>query len=70
MSRRFTAMCVPGELNDGADADWYVFALLFRTSDKVGTGPQARSLAAMRSDVLASVAAEDEAAPPLFVGPR
>ena len=32
-------------LDDGADADWYVFDLLFRTSDKVGTGPQARSLA-------------------------
>jgi hypothetical protein len=44
-SCRFTAMCVPGELDDGSDADWYVYDLLFRTADKVGCGPQSRSLA-------------------------
>ena len=44
-SCRFTAMCVPGELDDGSDAQWYVYDLLFRTSDKIGTGPQSRSLA-------------------------
>lgn len=44
-SCRFTAMCVPGELDDGSDADWYVYDLVFRTSDKVGAGPQCRSLA-------------------------
>jgi hypothetical protein len=44
-SCRFTAMCVPGELDDGSDATWYVYDLLFRTSDKVGAGPQSRSLA-------------------------
>jgi len=44
-SCRFTAMCVPGELDDGSDADWYVYDLLFRTSDKVGAGRQCRSLA-------------------------
>src|SRR5262249_42798655 len=44
-SCRFTAMCVPGELDDGSDANWYVYDLVFRTSAKVGTGPQARSLA-------------------------
>lgn len=42
---RFTAMCVPGEDDDGSDAEWYVYDLLFRTSDKVGAGPQSRSLA-------------------------
>ena len=42
---RFTAMCVPGELDDGSDAQWYVYDLLLRTSDKVGAGPQSRSLA-------------------------
>lgn len=42
---RFTAMCVPGELDDGSDADWYVYDLQLRTSDKVGTGSQPRSLA-------------------------
>jgi hypothetical protein len=44
-SSRFTAMCVPGELDDGSDASWYVFDLMLRTSDKVGSGPQSRSLA-------------------------
>jgi hypothetical protein len=44
-SCRFTAVCVPGELDDGSDAQWYVFDLMLRTSDKVGTGPQSRSLA-------------------------
>jgi hypothetical protein len=44
-SCRFTAMCVPGELDDGSDANWYVYDLMFRTSDKVGAGPQSRSLA-------------------------
>jgi hypothetical protein len=44
-SSRFTAMCVPGELDDGSDANWYVFDLMLRTSDKVGAGPGARSLA-------------------------
>lgn len=44
-SGRFTAMCVPGELDDGSDANWYVYDLVFRTSDKVGVGPQCRSLA-------------------------
>jgi hypothetical protein len=44
-SSRFTAMCVPGDLDDGSDAMWYVHDLLFRTSDKVGAGPQSRSLA-------------------------
>jgi hypothetical protein len=44
-SCRFTAMCVPGELDDGSDAEWYVYDLMFRTSDKVGAGPQSRSLA-------------------------
>jgi hypothetical protein len=44
-SNRFTAMCIPGELDDGSDANWYVYDLLFRTSDKIGTGPQSRSLA-------------------------
>jgi hypothetical protein len=38
-------MCVPGELDDGSDANWYVYDLLFRTSDKAGAGPQARGLA-------------------------
>jgi hypothetical protein len=38
-------MCVPGELDDGSDANWYVYELMFRTSDKVGAGPSARSLA-------------------------
>lgn len=42
---RFTAMCVPGELDDASDGEWYVYDLLFRTSDKVGDGPQSRSLA-------------------------
>src|SRR5262245_26560106 len=42
---RFTAMCVPGELDDGSDASWYVYDLVFRTSDKIGDGPQSRSLA-------------------------
>lgn len=42
---RFTAMCLPGDLDDGSDADWYVHDLLFRTSDRVGVGPQSRSLA-------------------------
>jgi hypothetical protein len=42
---RFTAMCVPGEFDDGSDANWYVYDLLFRTSDKIGAGPQSRSLA-------------------------
>ncbi len=44
-SCRFTAMCVPGELDDGSDANWYVYDLLFHMSDKVGAGPGARSLA-------------------------
>jgi hypothetical protein len=44
-SCRFTAMCVPGELDDGSDANWYVYDLMFRTADKVGAGPQCRSLA-------------------------
>lgn len=44
-SCRFTAMCIPGELDDGSDAEWYVYDLLFRTSDKIGAGPQSRSLA-------------------------
>lgn len=42
---RFTAMCVPGDLDDGSDAEWYIYDLLLRTSDKVGAGPQSRSLA-------------------------
>jgi hypothetical protein len=33
-SCRFTAMCIPGELDDGSDATWYVCDLMFRTSDK------------------------------------
>jgi predicted methyltransferase len=44
-SCRFTAMCVPDELDDGSDATWYVYDLLFRASDKVGAGSQSRSLA-------------------------
>lgn len=44
-SCRFTAMCVPGELDDGSDGSWFVYDLLFRTSDKIGDGPQSRSLA-------------------------
>lgn len=44
-SCRFTAMCVPGEIDDGSDANWYVYDLLFRTADKIGSGPQSRSLA-------------------------
>jgi hypothetical protein len=44
-SCRFTAMCVPGELDDGSDASWYVYDHVFRTSDKIGVGPQSRSLA-------------------------
>jgi len=44
-SCRFTAMCIPGELDDGSDAQWYVYDLLFRMSDKIGAGPQSRSLA-------------------------
>jgi hypothetical protein len=44
-SCRFTAMCVPGELDDGSDASWYVYDLMLRTSDKVGAGSQSRSLA-------------------------
>jgi hypothetical protein len=40
---RFTAMCLPGELDDSSDAEWYVYDLMFRTSDKVGAGPQSRS---------------------------
>ncbi|TMQ13327.1 MAG: hypothetical protein E6J91_18920 [Deltaproteobacteria bacterium] len=44
-SCRFTAMCIPGELDDGSDANWYVYDLVLRTSDKVGAGPQSRSLA-------------------------
>lgn len=44
-SCRFTAMCIPGELDDGSDAEWYVYDLLFRTSEKIGSGPQSRSLA-------------------------
>jgi hypothetical protein len=42
-------MCVPGELDDGSDANWYVYDLLLRTSDKVGAGPQARSLAVFQA---------------------
>jgi hypothetical protein len=44
-SCRFTAMCIPRELDDGSDAEWYVYDLLFRTSEKIGSGPQSRSLA-------------------------
>jgi hypothetical protein len=44
-SCRFTAMCIPGELDDGSDANWYVYDLLLRMSDQVGAGPQARTLA-------------------------
>ena len=42
---RFVAICVPGELDDGSDADWYIYDLLFRTSEKTGFGPQLRSIA-------------------------
>jgi hypothetical protein len=42
---RFAAMCIPGELDDGSDAVWYVYQLLLRTSDKIGAGPPSRSLA-------------------------
>jgi hypothetical protein len=44
-SCRFTAMCVPGELDDASDGEWYVYDLLLRTSDKVGSGLSARRLA-------------------------
>ncbi len=42
---RFAAMCIPGELDDGSDAVWYVYDLALRTSDKIGTGRQSLCLA-------------------------
>ena len=42
---RFTAMCVPGDLDDGTDTNWYVYDLRLRTSVNVGAGASARILA-------------------------
>jgi hypothetical protein len=35
---RYTAMCVPGERDDGSDSGWHVYDLHSRTSRKVGVG--------------------------------
>jgi hypothetical protein len=42
---RFTAMCVPGDRDDGSDAGWHVYDRLSRISKKVGTGAAAEALA-------------------------
>ena len=50
----------PGELDDGSDATWFVYDLLLRTSDKVGDGPQSRSLAVFTARNANSVQNESE----------
>lgn len=35
---RYTAMCVPGDRDDGSDSGWHVYDLHSRTSRKVGVG--------------------------------
>jgi hypothetical protein len=52
---------MPGEIDDGSDATWYVYDLLFRTSDKVGVGPQSRSLAIWMARYATRVQNESEA---------
>ena len=44
-SARYTAMCVPGELADGADSTWFVYDLHARTSEKIGAGVEAQEVA-------------------------
>jgi len=44
-STRYTAMCVPGELADGADSTWFVFFIHARTSEKIGAGSTAQEIA-------------------------
>lgn len=44
-SVRYTAMCVPGELADGADSTWFVYDLHARTSEKIGAGAAAQEVA-------------------------
>jgi len=42
---RYTAMCVPGELPDGADSTWFVYDLHARTSERIGAGAAAQEVA-------------------------
>src|SRR3954454_20022878 len=35
---RYTALCVPGDRDDGSDSGWHVYDLHSRTSKKVGVG--------------------------------
>jgi hypothetical protein len=42
---RFTAMSVPGDLDDGSDTGWHVCDLELLRSYKIGTGPESRSIA-------------------------